>query len=197
MRCIDVVGALAIGLAISPIALVAALVVRVTSRGPVIFRQERVGEGGELFDVLKFRTMSDGTHGEVLSDEEMHRRYVENDFKLPADDPRITSIGRWLRRTSIDEVPQLMNVLRGEMGLVGARPIERAQLERRSPYDQALYCQHKPALTGVWQIAGRSEYRDEHRDDLDRIGLEQWTVINNLKILVRTPKAVIVGAGAH
>ncbi len=196
-RAVDVAVALAVLVVAAPVMLAIAAAIRFTSPGPVIFRQQRVGRGGRLFEVLKFRTMANGTHDEVLNDPEMRAIYELNDFKLPGDDPRITRVGRWLRRTSLDELPQLVNVLRGEMGLVGVRPIEYEQLVSRPQYDQDLYCYHRPALTGLWQVAGRSEYRDTHRIELDRQCLEQWSVRENFKILVRTPKAVLAGAGAH
>lgn len=196
-RVVDVVAAV-VGLVVAaPVMLAIAIAIRATSTGPVIFRQRRVGQGGRMFDVLKFRTMRNGTHDEVLADPEMRAIYELNDFKLPGDDPRITSVGRWLRRTSLDELPQLINILRGEMGLVGVRPIEYEQLALRPQYDQDLYRYHRPALTGLWQVAGRSEYRDTHRIELDRQCLEQWSVRENFRILVRTPRAVLAGAGAH
>jgi lipopolysaccharide/colanic/teichoic acid biosynthesis glycosyltransferase len=196
-RVLDIAVGLPLLIVCAPLMLVIAVLVKATSRGPVIFRQSRVGLGAESFEVLKFRTMANGTHAEVLDDPELRRLYEANDFKLPSDDPRITRVGRFLRRTSLDELPQLVNVLRGQMSLVGVRPIEYEQLALRSPYDQALYHHHKPALTGLWQVEGRSAYRDSHRVDLDRRCLEQWSVRSNLKILLRTPKAVLAGAGAH
>ena len=196
-RALDIAIGLASLILCAPVMVVIAVLIRVTSRGPVIFRQSRVGLGAQSFEMLKFRTMANGTHAEVLNDPELRLLYELNDFKLPSDDPRITRVGRFLRRTSLDELPQLVNVLRGQMSLVGVRPIEYEQLALRSPYDQALYHHHKPALTGLWQVEGRSTYRDSHRVDLDRRCLEQWSVRSNLKILLRTPKAVLAGAGAH
>jgi lipopolysaccharide/colanic/teichoic acid biosynthesis glycosyltransferase len=196
-RALDIMFGLALLILFAPLMLVIAVLVGVTSHGPAIFRQSRVGLGAESFEVLKFRTMANGTHAEVLDDPELRLLYEANDFKLPSDDPRITRFGRFLRRTSLDELPQFVNVLKGEMSLVGVRPIEYDQLALRSPYDQALYHNHRPALTGLWQVEGRSAYRDSHRVDLDRRCLEQWSVRSNLKILLRTPKAVLAGAGAH
>lgn len=196
-RVIDLAGAVVLLVVFSPVVIASSILVKLTSAGPVIFRQKRVGRGGQPFMVLKFRTMADGTHEQVLSDPELRRIYEENDFKLPADHAHITGIGRWLRKMSLDELPQLINVLRGEMGLVGARPIERDQLLLRESYDQELYCLHRPALTGLWQVEGRSTYRDEHRVDLDRRCLEAWGVWFNLKMLARTPAVVLRGVGAH
>jgi lipopolysaccharide/colanic/teichoic acid biosynthesis glycosyltransferase len=197
MRAIDVVGA-AVGLVLTlPLSIVIGVAIKATSSGPVVFRQSRVGHGGQLFEVLKFRTMADGTHAEVLNDPLARRRYEANDFKLPADDPRITRVGRFLRKTSLDEVPQLVNVLRGDMSLVGVRPLLERELERRSALDQALYRAHLPGVTGLWQIGGRSTVGDHDRIRLDHEYLQSWSVRSNLAILLRTPLAVLRGAGAH
>lgn len=196
MRTIDVVGAIGLLVLFSPVMLVVAVIVKLSSPGPVIYRQERIGLGGQPFQVLKFRTMVIGTHEAVLADPELRRRYEQNDFKLPADDPHITRVGRWLRGTSMDELPQLWNVLRGEMGLVGVRPVARRELMLRPEYDQALYQLFKPALTGVWQIDGRADVKGALRIELDRTCLEQWSVRRNLAVLARTPVAVLRRAGA-
>jgi exopolysaccharide production protein ExoY len=169
----------------------------VTSHGPAIFRQSRVGLGAQSFEVLKFRTMDDGTHDHVLNDPDLRRSYETNDFKLPSDDPRITRVGRFLRRTSLDELPQLVNVLRGQMSLVGVRPLLPQELQIRSRHDRELYAHHRPGLTGLWQIEGRSTVGDSDRIELDRRYLEGWSVRSNVKILLRTPRAVLFGAGAH
>lgn len=197
MRIIDVVGAVLLLFASIAVMAVVAVLVKRSSPGPVIFRQRRVGKNGEQFDVFKFRSMADGTHEQVLSNPELCREYEQNEFKLRADDPRITSIGRWIRRASIDELPQLFNVLRGEMSLVGVRPIEDRQLRLRSTYDQELYGLHAPGLTGLWQVEGRSLIGADVRVDLDRRFLEEWSPQRNLHLLVRTPRAVLFGAGAH
>ncbi len=197
IRLIDFVFAVVMLVVLAIPMVVIALLVKITSPGPVMFKQERVGQHGRKFQVLKFRTMADGTHDQVLADPELRRIYTLNDFKLPGDDPRITKVGSFLRRTSLDELPQFVNVLKGQMGLVGVRPIEFDQLAMRSEYDQDLYRLHRPALTGLWQVAGRSTFRDTHRVELDRLCLEQWALWPNLWILLRTPKAVLIGAGAH
>jgi lipopolysaccharide/colanic/teichoic acid biosynthesis glycosyltransferase len=197
MRVIDVVGAVVLLVVFSPVILVASVLVKTTSPGPVIFRQERVGRAGQHFTVLKFRTMADGTHDEVHADPEVLRLYRENDFKLPPDDPRITSIGRWLRKTSLDELPQLVNVLRGEMALVGVRPLKPEELALRSSFDQALYGLHRPALTGLWQVEGRSHVGGDTRVELDRRCLMERGVGSTIKILLLTPRVVLRGVGAH
>jgi lipopolysaccharide/colanic/teichoic acid biosynthesis glycosyltransferase len=196
-RVLDIVVGLVSLILCAPAMVVIAVLVRVTSRGPVIFRQSRVGLGAQPFEVLKFRTMANGTHAEVLNDPELRLLYELNDFKLQSDDPRITRVGRFLRRTSLDELPQFVNVLRGQMSLVGVRPLLPQELQIRSRRDRELYAHHRPGLTGLWQIEGRSTVGDTDRIELDRRHLEGWSVRSNLKILLLTPWAVLFGAGAH
>jgi lipopolysaccharide/colanic/teichoic acid biosynthesis glycosyltransferase len=190
-RAIDVVGAW-VGLAALalPSAVIAALI-KTTSPGPVLYRQKRVGMHGLEFELIKFRTMLVGTHDEVLRHREQQLEYAENDFKLPADDPRITRVGRVLRKLSIDEIPQFVNVLRGEMSLVGIRPVERAQLEMRPVADQLDYTSMRPGLTGSWQIEGRSSIHPRARLALDRAYVASWSNWLDLRILLRTPLAVL------
>ena len=197
MRCIDVVVASVSLVLIWPIALIVSVQIAATSRGPVIFRQQRVGRGGELFEVLKFRTMVVGTDLEVQADPVARSLYEENDFKLPPDDPRITKVGRFLRTTSLDEIPQLVNVIRGEMSVVGVRPLLEQELKLRPELDQQLYCGHLPGVTGLWQVGGRSTVGEHDRFALDREYLQTWCVRSNIWILLRTPVAVLSGSGAH
>src|SRR2546427_5560064 len=157
-RALDLAGA-AIGLIVlSPVFAILAVLVKLGSRGPAFFTQERVGRGGRLFRIIKLRTMVDGAEAKR---DELLTQSVYGDprlFKIPSD-PRMTRLGRWLRRTSVDELPQLVNVLRGEMSLVGPRP--------PLPSEAALYEGHhyarfdvKPGMTGPWQVAGRNEIHD-------------------------------------
>lgn len=183
-----VVPALIVGLV--PSLLIAAMV-RVSSKGPAIFIHDRVGLHGRTFRMVKFRTMRDGTHLEVRASHETMNEFHENDFKLSPDDPRITKMGRWLRKTSLDELPQLFNVLRGDMSIVGVRPVEPEQLASWPSDQQALYIMHRPGLTGLWQINGRSTVLKEERLELDRRYLENWSVWGDMKILARTPGAVL------
>ena len=192
---IDRLGAfVALVLLALPIAIVA-LVIRITSRGPVIFRQRRAGKHGKPFVMYKFRSMSD--------DAEMRRAELEpfNQMQGPVfkveDDPRITPFGRWLRRTSFDEVPQLVNVLMGDMSLVGPRPLPLYEVEKFENTAQRRRLSVKPGLTCLWQISGRNQVRD-FRDwvklDLDYI--DRWSLGLDFKILLRTIPAVIMGLGA-
>jgi lipopolysaccharide/colanic/teichoic acid biosynthesis glycosyltransferase len=177
-------------LLIVPVLVIIALVVT-TSRGPILYTQTRVGRRERHFNVLKFRTMRRGTHTALLSDEQERERYRQNDFKLAADDPRITKAGRVLRKTSLDELPQLVNVFWGDMSIVGIRPLLPDELELRPEHDQTLYRSLRPGMTGLWQVEGRSRVDQADRIALDRRYVEQWSVWNDVKILLRTPWALV------
>jgi lipopolysaccharide/colanic/teichoic acid biosynthesis glycosyltransferase len=196
-RVVDLAVAIPAVIMLAPLLLLIGIAVRTTSPGPAIFKQTRVGRRGVEFQMWKFRSMRDGTHQEVLSDPDLMAKYVANDFKLPGDDARITRIGGFLRRTSLDELPQLVNIILGSMSLVGVRPIERAQLELRPLDDQALYCKYRPGVTGVWQVEGRAAVKSADRLALDRRQVEEWSIKGNLSILLRTPRAVCSSVGAH
>lgn len=176
---------------LAPVMLLVAIAVKLNSPGPVVFRQERVGQNGRTFTLVKFRSMSHGTHDDLVRDAGAHRRYQENGFKLDTDDPMITRVGRFIRATSLDELPQLFNVLAGEMSIVGIRPMVADQVALRSEYDQAIYRAMPPGMTGLWQVSGRSSLDDVDRHTLDRDYVESWSVANDLKLLVRTPIAVL------
>ncbi len=202
-RIFDIVATTAGGILISPVLLLIAILVRFSSPGPILFRQERVGRGGRKFWFYKFRTMA------VQNDDSGHREYVvemmkggdaaavdkdgKKFYKL-VDDPRVTSIGRFLRRTSLDELPQLINVLRGEMTLIGPRPC--------LPFEYDLYkdWQRKrldvtPGMTGLWQVTGRSYVSFEDMVLLDLFYIANWSFGMDLKILLRTIPVVIWGKG--
>jgi lipopolysaccharide/colanic/teichoic acid biosynthesis glycosyltransferase len=190
-RALDLTVAIVTLLVMAIPMLVIAAIVKLTSDGPILFRQERVGEGGNPFQVLKFRTMVDGADRMLRLDADALKAYQENDFKLASDDPRITGIGRFLRKASLDELPQLINVLRGDMSIVGIRPLLSEELACRSSYDQALYRHLAPGLTGRWQVAGRSDVQHDHRVLLDRGYVEQWAFATDLWILAATPLALV------
>jgi lipopolysaccharide/colanic/teichoic acid biosynthesis glycosyltransferase len=181
---------LALPLALPAMGLLA-LAVKLTSRGPVLFRHERVGRHGELFKVLKFRTMTPGTHESIWSDVTRVEEFAASGFKLADRDPAITKVGRLLRRTSLDELPQLFNVLGGSMSLVGVRPLVVPELMMRPEVDQILYTSMKPGITGLWQINGRSIVDIATRVELDRRYVYDWSNANDLRILAKTPVALL------
>ncbi|MGQ0845826.1 MAG: sugar transferase [Sporichthyaceae bacterium] len=181
-------------LAISPLLVGVALAIKLGDRGPVFFRQQRVGIDGREFAMVKFRTM--------VVDAEARRSDLEhlNEsdgvlFKI-AHDPRITPLGRWLRRYSVDELPQLLNVVRGEMSLVGPRPPLPDEVARYSS-DMRRRLAVKPGLTGLWQVSGRSSLTWAETETLDIRYVENWSLAADVVILARTARAVLRGSGAH
>lgn len=198
-RMIDVVIATLILLVALPTLVAAAIAIKVDSRGPVLFRQERIGANGRRFRIYKLRTMFAG------NDDAIHRAYVtalikgcapkhEGMFKL-THDPRITRVGRLLRRLSVDEVPQLWNVLRGEMSLVGPRPPLASEVDLYD--DRAMQrLAAKPGLTGLPQVSGRCELSFAEIVDLDLEYLNNWSPLLELKILLRTPLVILSKRGA-
>jgi lipopolysaccharide/colanic/teichoic acid biosynthesis glycosyltransferase len=179
-----------------PLILMIALGVKLTSRGPVFFRHTRVGRHGENFAMLKFRTMYVDALERLRADPDLYETYLQNDFKLSADvDPRIVPFGRFIRRWSLDELPQFFNVLQGRMSLVGPRPIVQGELECYGVWSWA-YVEAKPGITGRWQTAGRSFIHYPERAELDADYLEHWTLHEDLRILVKTIPAVLRREGS-
>lgn len=191
---LDVLGAL-IGLVFTlPLVATIGLSIVLDSRGPVFYRHRRIGKAGVPFLAWKFRTMVVDAESALAHDPSLHARF-EQAYKLTKD-PRITRAGRWLRRTSLDELPQLINVLRGEMSLVGPRPIVEEELQKYGPWERRLLCV-KPGLTGLWQILRHDEPDYRQRVSLDMYYIDHWSVGLDLKILLRTLPSVIAGRGAY
>jgi exopolysaccharide biosynthesis polyprenyl glycosylphosphotransferase len=192
-RSFDIVGSVVLLVVLSPLLAVVALAIWLTSRGPVIYRSRRPGIGGAAFDCFKFRTMR--TDAEQLqADLESLNEASGPLFKI-RDDPRLTRVGRFLRRFSLDELPQLLNVLRGEMSLVGPRPLPQRDYERLQDWHKKRYLV-LPGMTGMWQVSGRSELDFDELVRLDFLYLERWSVFLDLTILLRTLPAVLRGRGA-
>ena len=193
-RTFDLVGATVLLLLLSPILLVITLAVRLSSRGPVLFRSVRPGIGGVPFACLKFRTMRMGAE-ELQPELEQSNEADGALFKIK-DDPRLTGVGRLLRRFSLDELPQLVNVLRGEMSLVGPRPLPMRDFERLEPWHRKRYLV-LPGVTGLWQVSGRSNLDFDDLVRLDFLYLERWSVALDLTILLKTIPAVFTRRGAY
>jgi exopolysaccharide biosynthesis polyprenyl glycosylphosphotransferase len=190
-RSFDVLGA-GFGLVILvPVSAVIAAFVKLDSPGPVFFRQLRVGRDGSAFSILKFRSMVDGA--EAMKAELRARNEAEGLFKI-GDDPRITRVGRWLRRTSVDELPQLFNVLRGQMSLVGPRPLVLDEDELITGFDRRRLM-ITPGMTGQWQILGSTRVPLHEMLKLDYLYIANWSLWNDIKILVRTAGVVVARAG--
>ncbi len=195
-RSLDFAGA-AIGLILAaPIMAVVAVLVKLDSRGPVLFAQTRVGLCGRTFRMLKFRTMRDGADGEKASLASLNRSDDRRLFKIPSD-PRVTRLGRIMRRWSLDELPQLINILAGDMSLVGPRPFFESDLaDYEAHHFRRLAV--PPGLTGLWQVSGRNDILDfEEVVRLDRHYIEQWSLGLDFRILARTLPAVMSRRGAY
>lgn len=177
---------------------VIALLIRVNSRGPVIYRQRRIGKNGKPFMILKFRTMVDNAD-QVLEDYlKKHTEFKEEWGKNQKikNDPRITSIGRFLRRFSLDELPQIFNVINGEMSLVGPRPIVEEEIDFYKDHFH-LYKRVKPGMAGLWQISGRNDTTYEQRVELDEYYVRNWSVWIDIYILAAVIRVVLSGKGAY
>lgn len=197
-RVIDLLFCLLLLPLLVPLGLLLGLLIRLDSPGPVLYRQKRVGAGGRLLQVYKFRTMcadADARLKEWLARDPALRAEWERDQKL-RHDPRITRMGRFLRKTSLDELPQLINVARGDMSLVGPRPIVSGEAKK---YGQVFdeYCRVRPGITGLWQISGRNNTTYAERVALDHYYINNWSVWMDIWILARTVPVVLTGYGAY
>lgn len=196
-RLIDIVVS-ALGLVLtSPLLLVLGLLIKLESPGPVFFAQTRIGLHGRPFRCYKLRSMVKDAEERLRREPELYARYVANNFKLrPEEDPRITRIGRFLRATSVDELPQLWNVLKGEMSLVGPRPIVPEETRNYGSL-RGSYLTVKPGLTGYWQVAGRSEVDYPERAELDDFYVTHWSLWLDIQILFKTIGAILRRQGAY
>ena len=206
-RVMDIAGSAALLLALSPLLAAIAAIIKLTSKGPVIFEQERLGRFGARFKCLKFRTMF------TNNDPKIHQEYIQqfisgkeecgkkNGSEQPVykiiNDPRVTPIGGFLRKTSLDELPQFWNVLRGEMSLVGPRPPVPYEFEIYDIWHRRRVLDVKPGVTGLWQVSGRSRTRFDDMVRLDLRYCQTWSLWLDLKILISTPRAVFTGDGAY
>lgn len=206
-RMMDIVGSLLALVFFSPIVLIIALAIKTTSKGPVFFRQRRIGQYGKSFVFLKFRSMY------VNNDADVHKQYVQQliagkankqpmngngqGFYKLTQDSRITRVGAFLRKTSMDELPQFINVLKGEMSLVGPRPPVPYEVEAYDIWHRRRLLEAKPGITGLWQVCGRSRVKFDEMVRLDLQYARTWSPWMDIKILARTPGAVVLGEGAH
>jgi lipopolysaccharide/colanic/teichoic acid biosynthesis glycosyltransferase len=193
-RTLDLSVALLLLLLLAPILLVVALLIRADSAGPILFKQTRVGLDGTLFEIYKFRTMGVGAEARQAALQAMNE--MQGPLFKMKNDPRITRVGRWLRLTSVDELPQLLNVVRGEMSLVGPRPPVVAEVERFAPWQFEKF-RVRPGITGLWQTSGRSELNStEAMLALDVRYIRTWSNWEDLKLLIKTPAVVASCQGA-
>jgi lipopolysaccharide/colanic/teichoic acid biosynthesis glycosyltransferase len=204
-RTIDILGS-ALGLImLSPVLVVIALAIKLSSPGPVLYRQKRIGRYGVPFTCLKFRSMHTGNDPRIHM--EYVKRLIEGNaspdaatngrvYKITAD-PRLTRVGRFLRRTSLDELPQFLNVLRGDMSMVGPRPPIPYELEAYDVWHRRRLLEVKPGITGLWQVSGRSRIPFDDMVRLDLRYAKTWSLWLDFRILLRTPRAVFSGEGAY
>jgi len=197
-RFLDVAIAVSALLILAPVMVAIYLAIKMSDRGPALFKQERIGLGGQTFGCFKFRSMvlnADEALLQHLASNAEARLEWERDHKL-TDDPRVTQIGRFLRKTSLDELPQLLNVLVGDMSVVGPRPIVRAEMVR---YGEKFrhYRSVRPGLTGLWQISGRSDCSYPERVALDARYVEEWSLKTDVAILLKTVPAVLKQQGSY
>ncbi len=199
-RALDLVCATVLLAALVPLLLVVAVLIKLSSPGPILFAQRRIGKDGQPFTMYKFRTMM------ADNDASIHQAYTRalikgaapthgGVFKLRRD-PRVTEVGRILRATSLDEIPQLVNVLQGDMSLVGPRPPLSYEVELYGPRERGRLAV-TPGLTGLWQVSGRSALNFQQMIDLDLAYIEHWSIWLDLRILFRTPFVVLTRQGAH
>jgi exopolysaccharide biosynthesis polyprenyl glycosylphosphotransferase len=206
-RCLDVVGSLSALTLASPLFVVIATATKLTSKGPIFFRQQRVGQYGRQFTFLKFRSM------QVNNNQAIHQEFVKSliggsvhsgqaagaqpkVYKI-TNDPRVTWVGKFLRKTSLDELPQFLNVLIGEMSLVGPRPPIPYEVDSYAIWHRRRLLAVKPGITGLWQVNGRSRTTFDQMVRLDLQYAKSWSLWLDLKILMKTPRAVVAGDGAY
>lgn len=197
-RTVDITASATVLLLLSPVFLVTSLAIRKDSDGPAMFTQKRIGKDGKLFEIYKFRTMvpdADKKLFELLDKDEKAREEYKVNKKLK-NDPRITKVGNFLRKTSIDELPQLINVLKGDMSLVGPRPYLPREKEDMGDYYNTII-ESKPGITGLWQVSGRSNTTFEERLHFDEEYNEKKSFTYDMGLLVKTVGSVVKGDGAE
>lgn len=192
-RMSDLAAALIFLILSFPIMLAVAVSIKLTSRGPILFHQMRLGRDGRLFRLLKFRTMVSDAEQQLAAQAELQQKHAAS-FKI-ANDPRVTPVGAFLRRTSLDELPQFINVLEGSMSLIGPRPIVPAELEKYGPYGEKLLTV-KPGLGGTWQSSGRSDTTYDQRIALDMRYIDRSSLQEDFYLLIKTAAAVLTCRGS-
>jgi exopolysaccharide production protein ExoY len=204
-RFIDMVGSIVLAVLFLPVCIITAIAIVFDSSGPVFAdTPQRVGKNGKLFKLYKFRSMVLNAHEKLRNDPKLAKLYSEykrNSYKL-TDDPRITKVGRFIRKHSIDEIPQILNVLKGDMSLVGPRPYypdELVEQQRKYPHTKDLVkvvLSAKPGVSGHWQVSGRSEVNFDKRIKMDADYVKKRSLVMDISIILQTPWAMISGKGA-
>jgi lipopolysaccharide/colanic/teichoic acid biosynthesis glycosyltransferase len=202
-KTIDFLGSATALFLFFPVFLAAAVAIKATSKGPVFFRQKRMGMNGKIFHVLKFRSMY------MDNDEKKHRQYIEKYIKEQKNsavepgvfklnnDSRITPVGNFLRKTSLDELPQLINVVKGEMSIVGPRPPIPYEYDMYDIWHRRRLLTCKPGITGLWQVTGRSRTTFDEMVRLDLMYINEWSLWLDIKIMFMTPRVMVSGKGGY
>ena len=166
--------------------------------GSIFFKQERLGLNGKKFKIIKFRSMIENAEEVLSSNKVLYRKYVENGYKLaPEEDPRLTTIGAFIRKTSIDELPQFINILKGDMSFIGPRPIIEEEIQEYKGSDKDKFLSVKPGATGYWQVSGRSNVSYPERCDIELYYIDNMSLLLDLKILLNSFAKVISKTGAY
>jgi len=204
-RVIDIFSSTILLILFSPVILITSIAIKLDSKGPVFAdTPTRVGRNGTLFKMYKFRSMVKNAHDILVKNpkyKNLYETYKKGGYKLK-DDPRITKVGKFIRKHSIDEIPQFINVLKGEMSIVGPRayyPDELREQQKKYPHtkdDVKVVLSAKPGITGVWQVSGRSELNFDKRIDMDASYAEKKSILYDILIILKTPRAMISGKGA-
>lgn len=204
-RLVDIAGSISLGMLFLPIYIIIAILIRLDSIGPVLAdTPQRVGKEGKLFKLYKFRSMVINAHEQLRSDPKLSKLFTEykrNSYKLTKD-PRVTTVGKFIRKHSLDEIPQLLNVIKGEMSLVGPRPYypdELVEQQRKFPHTKSMVkvvLSAKPGITGHWQVSGRSEVNFDKRIKMDADYVKKRSLRMDIAILLKSPWAMISGKGA-
>ena len=204
-RLVDIIGSVILLIIFSPVCILISILIKLDTHGPVLAdTPERVGKDGKLFKMFKFRSMIVNAHDMLRVDPDyknLYEQYKRNSYKLKKD-PRVTNIGKFIRKHSLDEIPQLLNILRGEMSLVGPRayyPDELSDQQKKYHHTKVLVkkvLSIRPGITGFWQVSGRSEVNFDKRIAMDALYVEKRSLLYDLRILIVTPWAMISGKGA-
>jgi exopolysaccharide production protein ExoY len=197
-RCLDIIGAVLGLIIVSPLFIVIKIMYCFgNSKGPLLFKQQRIGKNGKLFYIYKIRSMIVNAEEILKRNHELYQKYIRNNYKLePDEDPRITRLGRVLRKSSLDELPQLINVLKGEMSLVGPRPIVEEELKEYK-HNRQDFLLVKPGVTGFWQVCGRSDVGYPERVELELYYVYHQSLSLDIKILIKTIFIVLKKKGAY
>lgn len=197
-RIFDIVFSLLIIIILSPIIILFSLIIIYSNGFPIFFKHLRVGKNGKKFHIYKFRSMVKDAEEILHKNKELYKKYVRSGYKINAnEDPRILPVGKFIRKTSIDEIPQFFNVLRGDMSIVGPRPVVESEMYDLYKENFKFYQSVKPGITGLWQVSGRSNLTGTSRAALDIEGIKKKSIVYDFYIILKTVKEVFKRTGAY